>query len=138
MVAAGGMQAHDPAGDGSGGEQTVHPTGHPGRAELGQPLEEQDPVSPASSSGSALDPQLFRSASDSSYMPACTTKSYSLLASAFHTLHLLTCCCSHTIRDWHTAQVWAAFTNNSCYHCRPCLLPCHLSLRHWSRLRLPT
>ena len=56
------VQVHSAAGDASGGQHTAPITGPGGRADWQQPLQEQDPVSPASSSGSALDPQLFRSA----------------------------------------------------------------------------
>lgn len=57
------VQLHNGAGDATGGLHTAPARGPPDRADWQQPLQEQDPVSPASSSGSALDPQLFRFAS---------------------------------------------------------------------------
>ena len=72
------VQVHNAAGDATGRQHTGQTTG--GRAEWQQPLQEQDPVSPASSSGSALDPQLFRSASGSACQ-LCTAGHCSLLCS---------------------------------------------------------
>lgn len=59
---AAALQSHqDAAEDAIGRQQTAQPAGPQGRGEWGYSLEEDDgPVSPASSSGSALDPQLFR------------------------------------------------------------------------------
>lgn len=63
---AAALQSQDAAGDPTGGQRTTQLTGPHGRGEWGASLpEEEDPVSPASSSGSALDPQLFRFASGS-------------------------------------------------------------------------
>ena len=73
------VQVHNAAGDATGGQHTARTTGPRGRADWQQPLQDPDPVSPASSSGSALDPQLFRSASAS------------LCTAAFHILALPWC-----------------------------------------------
>lgn len=58
---AAALQLQDAAGDPSGGQRPAQLAGPHGRGEWGASLQEEaDPVSPASSSGSALDPQLFR------------------------------------------------------------------------------
>ncbi|KAL3163007.1 hypothetical protein ABBQ32_009439 [Trebouxia sp. C0010 RCD-2024] len=62
---AAALQLQDAAGDPSGGQRPAQLAGPHGRGEWGASLQEEaDPVSPASSSGSALDPQLFRSLSE--------------------------------------------------------------------------
>lgn len=104
------VQVHSAAGDASGGQHTAQITGPGGRADWQQPLQEQDPVSPASSSGSALDPQLFRSASGSvckavHYRILCLTLSFHLLESLVH-LSCLALYANYSAATCIHAQVW--------------------------------
>lgn len=107
------VQVHNAAGDATGGQHTGQHSG--GRADWQQPLQEQDPVSPASSSGSALDPQLFRSAFGSACRALqdsflCFTLVFCLSGTLVHLSRLYLSClylsCLHLAATCIHALVW--------------------------------